>query len=264
MKSCGRRTDPQSKPVRRGKKKILLIPKEVVLYQLVRGNENVSSAKQRKELAERIREVIADKYDEPKRRKVRPPLDQLVQGVLWRYTVVKSGIRSFRSLKRHFVDWNELRVSTVVEIASAMSTAAWAYECAGHLKQIMQALFNLRNVVKMDFLDDFTQSEARTFLRSLQGVTRDLADEVLLFNYGTGKIPLSDHASRMCFRMGLIEKTTTILKNQRALAEVLDEDYHVGFTLFLHDHARDVCCEKKPKHANCPMQKLCPKVGVDD
>ncbi len=222
------------------------------------------SEKQRDELLAGIKDVIGRKYGEPKRRKVRPPLDQLIQSVLWRYTGVKSGIRSFRKLNRSFVDWNEMRISTISEIASAISTASWTYDCAEHLRQILESLFQLRNVVNMDFLDDFTQSEATTFLRSLQGVTRDLADEVLLFNYGHNRLPLTEHGARMCFRMGLIAKETPALKNQRALLNLWDKEYYIGFTFFLHDHAEAVCRRKKPRHSKCPVDKLCPKTGLDE
>ncbi len=224
----------------------------------------MSESADQKKIVATIKDVISSKYGEPKRRKVRPPLDQLIQSVLWRYTGVKSGVRTFRKLHRAFVDWNEMRISTVSEIASAISTASWTYDCADHLRQILENLFQLRNVVNMDFLDDFTQPEATTFLRSLQGVTRDLADEVLLFNYGYNKLPLTENGTRMCYRMGLIEKNTPTLKNQRALMDIWDREYYIGFTLFLHDYAADVCRADKPRHSKCPLEKLCPRVGVEE
>ncbi len=223
----------------------------------------MGNAAKRKKLIKKIKEKIADEYDEPKRRVVRPPLDQLVQSVLWRYTGVKSGVRAFRKFKNSFVDWNEMRVSTASEIASTISTAQWAYECAKHLHTILDNLFHLRNVVEMDFLDDFTQAQAVTFLRSLEGVNRDLTDEVLLFNYGANKFPLTKPGSRMCYRMGLIEKPSPTLKNQRALMEMWDQEYFIGFTLFLHDYGDPVCKAEKPKHHKCPVEELCPQIDVD-
>ncbi len=217
----------------------------------------------KRKMTGRINEVLAEKYGEPKRRKVRPPLDQLIQSVIWRYTGIKSGIRAFRKLNRTFVDWNEMRVSSITEISAAISNAAWAHDCAEHLRQILENLFRLRNVVNMDFLQDFSQSEAATFLRSLQGMTRDLADEVLLFNYGYGRFPLTEHGTRMCFRMGLIDKQSPTLKNQRALLDMWDPQYHIGFALFLHDHGADICREERPRCTKCPVEKVCPKIGLD-
>jgi len=228
------------------------------------GVSELASKDNQKKFIKTVRKVLSDKYGEPKRRKERPPLDQLVQSLLWRYTLVKSGVRSFRSLKRHFVDWNEVRISTVAEISSAMSSAAWSRDCSVHLKEILQNLYHLRNVVKLDFLDDLTQPEATTFLRSLKGVSRDLADEVLLFNYGAKKIPLNADGARMCFRMGLFERDSASLKNQRVLADLLDEELHVGFTLFLHDHSRNICDSRRPKHKKCPMNDFCPREGLEE
>lgn len=218
----------------------------------------------KKEMLAEIQKVVAKKYDKKDVGKKRPPLDQLLLSILWRYTRVKSGFRLCKKLRRYFVDWNEMRVSTVSEIASALSTADWSFECAAHMKKVLESLFHMRNVVALDFLEDFPQADAMTFLRSLDNVERDLADELMLFNFDANKLPLTDAGARMSFRMGLIEKESATLKNQRALMDLMDKEGYIVFTIFMHDHAEEICKENKPKHDKCPVDMLCQKNDVND
>lgn len=219
-------------------------------------------SKKQKKVVSEIKKVAESRYGEPKQRKVRPPLDQLVQSVLWRYTSIRRGTRGLRELKRTFVDWNEVRVSTVKETAAAMSNAQWAEDASAHIKKIIDGVFELRNVTTLDFLEDMTQAQAKTFLRSVQGVTRDLADELLLFNFDAKKLPLDDDGTRMAYRMGFLEDAKGTKKNQRAFREIWGREYFVGVTMFMHDHARDVCCPENPQHDKCPLKNVCPRVGV--
>lgn len=220
------------------------------------------SAKKKKEIAEEIAEYAIDKYGDPTRRKVRPPLDQLIQSALWRYTSVRRGTRALRQLKRTFVDWNEVRVSPPVEIASAMATTDWATTAAEHIKKILESLFDLRNVVSLGFLDELTTAQARTFLRSLQEVPRDLADEVLLFSIDAKTFPINIHTARMAYRLGLVKNPRATQTNQRSLMKLWDKDDYVAVDQLFVDNAREICSESEPRHKKCPVESICPKKGL--
>lgn len=220
------------------------------------------SAKKRRAVAKKIEKVVQDKYGEPKRRKVRPAIDHMVQSILWRYTSVRRGTRALRQLKRTVVDWNEVRVSPVVEIASTMANTDWAEIAAQHIKKVLESIFELRNVVDLEFLHELTTAQARAFLQSIHEVPRDLADEVLLFGLEADLLPVGDDTARMCFRLGLIKNNRATLKNQKALMKLWSPEYYVGVTLFFHDHAAEVCLPVDPAHSDCPLKRLCPKEGL--
>jgi len=213
-------------------------------------------------IASEIASAAKARYGELKRRKVRPPLDQLIQSVLWRHTSVRRGTRALRELKRNFVDWNEVRVSSIGEISGVMSAAGWAKPSAERIRRILSSLFVARNVVSLDFLSELTAAQARAFLQSLQEVTRDLADEVLLFSLQADVLPLSQETAVMCYRLGLIRNERATLQNQRALMALWDRGLYPAVTLFFVDYARSVCRPDKPRHSACPVGALCPKVGI--
>ena len=220
------------------------------------------SAKKRRDIARQIEAMAVGKYGELKRRKVRPPLDQLVQSILWRYASVRRGTKALRELKRGFVDWNEVRVSVVAEIAAAMSTAQWAVRAAEHTRAVLWSLLEARNAVSLEFLEELTLTQARAFLQGLVDVPRDVADEVLLFSLDANVLPLGDDAARMCYRLGLIRNERSTLQNQKDLMVLWDEDHFPAVALFFSDYAARTCRHDRPRHKDCPLDGACPKTGL--
>jgi endonuclease-3 len=222
----------------------------------------VLAKRKRRQIAAGLAEAAVAKYGELKRRKIRPPLDQLVQGLLWRHTSVRRGTRALRELRRAFVDWNEVRVSSVDEIRGAMSSADWAAVSATRIRKLLWGLLEVRNEVSLEVLNELNTTQARAFLQGLPEVNRDLADEVLLFSLNANLLPVGNHTARMSYRLGLIENDRSTLKNQRALMTLWDQALFPAVTLFFNDYAGSVCRYEKPRHEDCPMDPVCPREGV--
>ena len=214
-------------------------------------------------LAKKLGTLAKAKHGELKRRKVRPPLDQLVLSLLRRYTSTRRATRALSQLKRAFVDWNEVRISPVAEIASAMSGTEWASLSAERIIEFAQGLFDARNVVSLDFLEELTATQARVFLQGLPGVGRDLADDVLLFSLLVDILPLNEDTAKMCYRLGLVPTERPTLKNQKSLMELWPRELYASLALFLADYAKSACGPDGPRCEECLAKSACPKTGVE-
>jgi len=179
--------------------------------------------------------------------------------ILWHYTGTRHAARALKELEHTFVDWNEVRVSPVVEVAAAISHADWAWECAQQMIQALQNIFDARNVVSLECLGELTTAQARTFLQSLPGVGRELADEVLLFSLQAEVLPVGEDAARMCYRLGLIRTDRPTLEHQKELRALWPPEMYAPVTLFFVDHARSVCRPDKARCGECPLRAECPK-----
>mgnify|MGYP006296424147 CR=1 FL=1 len=221
------------------------------------------SPSKKEEIASRIESEAVSRYGDPTRRKVRPPLDQLVESLLWRYTSIRRGTRALRQLKRAFADWNEVRVSHLEEISSAMASTEWATQSAAQVKRMLETLFDLRSEMSLEFLQDLTRAQGRAFLQSLQGVTSDLADEVLLFSTDANLMPVNEDIARMAYRLGLVPNSRVTKKNQQRLGKLWDGEAYPAVCQFFLDHAPSVCTEEEPDHEECVLEELCPKEGLD-
>jgi endonuclease III len=221
----------------------------------------VISLKERRKRATALIQCAVGKYGELKNRKPRPPLNQLILSVFYHVTSVRRATRALRELKRSFVDWNEVRVSHPVEVASVLSSAPWALEGAERLVWLLRELYHVYNRTDMEFLGELTPTQARSCLRRLQMVQRPLADEVLLLSLCVPVLPCSEAAARMCHRMGLLEDSRPTLKNQRALASFFEESYYPSVHMFFCDYADKLCLPEDPLCDRCPVAGCCSNGG---
>ncbi|MFW6456807.1 MAG: hypothetical protein ACOC0A_00795 [Planctomycetota bacterium] len=222
------------------------------------------SASNQKEIADTIESVAMSHYGDPNRRKIRPPLDQLVESLLWRQTSIRRGTRALRQLKREFVDWNEVRVSHREEVANAMANTEWAMDSARRIQRILGKLFTLRHEMSLECLHDLTKAEGRAFLQSLPEVSSDLVDEVLLFTTGVKLFPVNDDIARMAYRLGLVPNPRVTKRNQKRLMDHWEPEVHVAIVQFFLDNASAICSEEDPAHDECPLNELCPREGMSE
>ena len=217
----------------------------------------VISQKERRKQADRLVQLAIRKHGELRNRKTRSPLNQLVLSLFCHVTSVRRATRALRELKRHFADWNEVRVSHPVEVASVLSSATWAQEGAERLVWMLRELYDTHNRTNLDFLGELTPTQARSCLKRLPMVRRDLADEVLLLSLGVPVLPCSAATARMCCRLGLLQDDRPTVKNQRKLAKMFDEACFASLLLFFCDYAEKVCLPDEPLCNRCPIARTC-------
>jgi len=98
-------------------------------------------------------------------------------------------------------------------------------------------------------------------LTSLPGVGRKTANIILGNAYDQQAIAVDTHVKRVTHRLGWA-KSGDPDKIEGELMEVIPPD---RWTMACHQlvfHGREVCYAKKPKCSVCPVNKLCPKIGV--
>jgi endonuclease-3 len=100
-------------------------------------------------------------------------------------------------------------------------------------------------------------------LVQLPGVGRKTANVVLGNAFDTPGITVDTHVLRLSRRLGLTVHEDPV-KVEFDLMAVLPE---ADWTMFSHRmifHGRQVCFARKPNCPACTLNKLCPRIGVDD
>jgi len=98
-------------------------------------------------------------------------------------------------------------------------------------------------------------------LTSLSGVGRKTANIILGNAYGQQAIAVDTHVKRVTHRLGW-GKSEDPDKIEFELMEVIPRG---RWTMACHQlvfHGRKVCTAKNPQCSICPVNKLCPKIGV--
>jgi len=98
-------------------------------------------------------------------------------------------------------------------------------------------------------------------LLTLPGVGRKTANIILGNAFGQQAIGVDTHVARLSERLGLTEEADPD-KIEADLVEIVPAKNSVRFCHLLQFHGRRVCLAKKPNCPQCPVQKLCPKIGV--
>jgi endonuclease-3 len=99
-------------------------------------------------------------------------------------------------------------------------------------------------------------------LVKLPGVGRKTANVVLGSAFGMAVgVVVDTHVGRISRRLGLTKHADAV-RAERDLVKVLPRDHWIAFSHRLIEHGRGVCTSRAPRCTGCPLDDLCPRVGV--
>jgi endonuclease-3 len=99
-------------------------------------------------------------------------------------------------------------------------------------------------------------------LVKLPGIGRKTANVVLGTAYGIPSgIVVDTHVKRLAYRMGLSDQKDPD-KIEKDLMQVVPKPQWIDFAHRMTEHGRKVCVARKPLCEVCPLERVCPKLGV--
>src|SRR2546425_7790879 len=99
------------------------------------------SSAAKSQLVQKIIPLLKKKYESPAHREPLPVLEHLILGILSDGTTTTKADAAFQRLKTQYFDWNEVRVSAVVELQEALKELPDAEQRAVRLKGCLRHLF---------------------------------------------------------------------------------------------------------------------------
>jgi endonuclease-3 len=98
-------------------------------------------------------------------------------------------------------------------------------------------------------------------LVALGGVGRKTANCVLGNAFGVPGIVVDTHVKRIANRLGFTVESNPD-KIERDLNAIIPENKWTQFSHLIADHGRGACSARSPRCDECPIEHLCPRVGV--
>lgn len=98
-------------------------------------------------------------------------------------------------------------------------------------------------------------------LTALRGVGRKTANVILGNAYDTPGFVVDTHVGRITRRMGFTKETDPV-KVEYEVREIVPQKNWSMFSLWLIAHGRAICTARKAMCDQCPLARLCPKIGV--
>jgi endonuclease-3 len=98
-------------------------------------------------------------------------------------------------------------------------------------------------------------------LLTLSGVGRKTANLVVTMGYGKPGICVDTHVHRISNRLGFV-RTISPERTEMALRATLPRRYWIGYNDLLVGFGQNVCTPLSPRCSQCPVRRLCQRVGV--
>ncbi len=191
----------------------------------------------------------------------RPVLEELVYAILREGATAAEAYRAYDALRRAFIDWNEIRVSTVQEVADALRPLPHAGDRAKRVIGLLQKVFEERYTFTLDDLDKKgLKQAAKQLSRYKEDVTDFTVAWVLQRTLGGHAVPLDGPTLRVLTRLGVVEEVDPdALEAVRASIEhIVPKARGPEFTELMSIHAKELCVEGTPNCPACPLKSDCP------
>jgi endonuclease III len=193
---------------------------------------------------------------EPTQRSV---LEHLLYAVVREGTTREKADRAFQNLKDRFIDWNEVRVSTVQELCDTMGPLPDVATRAQRLIGLLQEWFELTYSFDMDEVAKKGLKEGAKKISRMNDSNDYSVAWVVQHGLGGHAIPLDGPAIRVLRRLGVLDGESESLESLRGTIEhFVPKVKGPAFVELLSRHADELCTEESPKCGRCPLLDDCP------
>jgi endonuclease-3 len=170
----------------------------------------------------------------------RAVLTHLIYAALLENTSFEQADSAYTVLENYFIDWNEIRVSTVSELADTFSMLPDPQAAGERVRRTLQGVFEKTYMFDLEELRKKGKNlgQAVEFLNSIPACTRFMADYTTQVAFGGHVIPL-DEASLRIFRLlnlAQVNKEGT-RENVAGLERAISKKNGLAFSLQLHHFA---------------------------
>jgi endonuclease III len=191
----------------------------------------------------------------------RPVLEELVYAILREGTTAADADRAYAALRKAFIDWNEIRVSTVQEVADALRPLPLAGARAKRVIGLLQKVFEERYAFTLDDLDKKgLKQAAKQLSRYKEDVTDFTVAWVIQRSLGGHAVPLDGPTLRVLRRLGVVEpgEPDSLEALRGSIEHVIPKARGAEFTELMSLHAKELCVDGTPHCPACPLKADCP------
>lgn len=164
-------------------------------------------AKRLKKLIAHLRKVVElpSDYDQL------PPLDQLITSFLTFDTTRKQAETAYARLNNHFIDLNDMRVSSVEEIAEVIGDRyTKSEERACRIRMSLQEVYLREHRMELSNLIPMNKRDVKNYLESFEGMHQFVSASVLLLSVEGHAIPVDDQLYQRLIKDEVVNPEATI------------------------------------------------------
>ncbi len=215
----------------------------------------------KQQLLQHVQNCLRKKYARPAEPTRRPLLEELIYAICREGTTPAAADAAYQRLVQSFFDWNEIRVSTVAEVAATLQPLPQAGPRARRIIGLLQKVFEERYSFQLDDLEKKgLKQAAKQLSRYKNDVTHyTVAWAIQRFLNGHA-IPLDLPTLRVLHRLGVIDEVDpeNLDAVRGSIEHLVPKARGVEFTDLISLLADDCCRETEPLCGQCPLRGDCP------
>jgi endonuclease-3 len=203
------------------------------------------------------------KHAKAKPMAARPVLEQFVYAILRENATRDSADQAFPSLRDRFYDWNEVRVSSTLEIVETLDGTVSDAEARGQrivdfLQEIFETTYSFDLEPLLEVLQKKGLKQASKQLLRFQAANDYAVFWVVQHSLGGHAIPLDAAALRVLKRMGLCEDQNDLEALRASIEHQVPKAKGTQFVDLMSVLADLHCHEEEPACSGCPLRRVCP------
>jgi endonuclease III len=205
-----------------------------------------NATKHAEELKSLSRKLI--KEHKPAERTTQDPLWALFRGAM-SYDVPDNRVEdAIKVIEKEFVDLNELRVATELEVQDLLGQRYPAIEERVKLiTAALNAIFEKEHTLSLIRLKEVSRRDTRQFLRDLPEVTPFVEAYVMLFSFDGHAFPIDNNMLQYLFDEEILEEGTTLEDAQKFVEHHLKAEEMYPFFVSLRAAVTEGKGKKKVK-----------------
>jgi endonuclease-3 len=193
----------------------------------------------------------------------RPVLEQFVYAILRENATRDNADQAFKSLQEHFYDWNEVRVSSNLEIAEALDgfvghAEGRAQRIIDFLQEIFETTYSFDLEPLLETLQKKGMKQASKQLSRYQAANDYAVAWVMQHSLGGHTIPLDGAALRVLKRLGLVEDERDLEALRASIEHQIPKAKATQFVDLISALAEAHCYEDDAACPECPLRTVCP------
>lgn len=147
---------------------------------------------------------------------------------------------AFAKLQQTYFDWNEVRVTTVAELAEALKALPFPAQAAARIKQCLQSVFEARYQYDLDDLKKANLGKAVAEIEAWKGMTPFVVAYVSQHALGGHAIPAGQVIYEAMWQCEILTFTEIDKKSLPGIERAIPKNKGIEFAGLLHQFANDL------------------------
>lgn len=195
------------------------------------------SASNRAKLIAKLHTALKKHYDVAPAQPARPLLEHVLYASLLEDCPADLADEGLAKCEQDFFDWNEVRVTTVTELAQVLSRLPEPAKAAARLKGNLQAIFEEFYTFDLDHLKKDNLGKAVSKFSKMPGMTSFVLNYTVQHGLGGHAVPIDYGAMVIMVVTGVVSQSEAAAGKVPGLERAIPKNKGIEFSALLHQAA---------------------------